>query len=141
PAEALPDFIKEPFLEPEELCRDENLKAKDLAVIAAPFVRNQSGELSTAAAVGAAHELLRAAERYVNGLPEQKRGNEQIIEDFNGAFTNVTFAEIAESNRKGSGRLPLLPATGQKRKDRAECEQNERPLSLLAIRLAVKRHL
>ncbi len=141
PAEAIPDFGKDPFLEPEELCRDENLKPETLAAIAAPLMQKQAAELSPFEAVGVAHELLMAAERFVKALPEQKRGTEGWMEAFRTAFSTVTFAEIRASNMKSSGRVPLLPPSGQKRKNVSEPEQLEESLSVPAIREAVKRYL
>jgi hypothetical protein len=141
PAEAIPDFRKDPFLEPEELCRDENLKPEILAAIAAPLMQKQAAELSPFEAVGVAHELLMAAERFIKALPEQKRGTEGWMEAFRTAFSTVTFAEIRASNMKSSGRVPLLPASGQKRKNISEQEQREEPLSVPAIREAVRRYL
>jgi hypothetical protein len=141
PVEALPDFGKDPFLEPEELCRDENLKPETLAAIAAPMMQKRTAELTPLAAIGVAHELLLAAERYVKALPEQKRGTERLMDDFDKAFSTVTFTEIKASNPKSSGKLPLLPPSGQKRKNISEQEQREEPLSVPAIREAVKRYL
>jgi hypothetical protein len=109
-----------------------------LAAIAAPLVKKQTAELTPIAAVGVAHELLMAAGRYINALPEQKRGTERIIEDFRSAFSTVTFAEIAESNQKGSGQLPFLPPIGQKKKSRTQQEIREKPLSVNAIKDAVR---
>jgi hypothetical protein len=82
-----------------------------------------------------------AAGRYVNALPEQKRGTERLMDDFDKAFSTVTFAEIKASNTKSTGQLPLLPPTGQKRKGVSEEKQGKEPLSVPAIREAVKRYL
>jgi hypothetical protein len=57
------------------------------------------------------------------------------------ALSTVTFAEIQASNKETSGQLPLLPPTGQKRKGISEQKQREEPLSVSAIREAVKRYL
>jgi hypothetical protein len=141
PVEALPDFGKEPFLEPEELCRGENLTARDLAMIAAPLVQKRAAASSPFAAVSVAHELLLAADRYIKALPEQKRGEEQWMKDFEQAFSTVTFAEIIVSNKKTSGQLPLLPPVAQKRKAVSEREQGAEPLSVSAIKKAVRRYL
>jgi hypothetical protein len=141
PVEAILDLGKDPFLEPEELCCDENLKPETLAALAAPLVQKPAAELTPLAAVGIAHELLMAARRYVKALPEQKRGTERLMEDFDKAFSTITFAAIKASNSKGLGRLPLLPPSGQKRKSISEQKQREEPLSVAAIREAVRRYL
>jgi hypothetical protein len=141
PADALVDFTKDEFREPEELCRDENLKPETLAAIAAPMMQKRTAEWTPFAAIGVAHELLMAAGRYVNALPVQKRGTERLMDDFDKAFSAVTFEEIKTSNTRSSGKLPLLPPSGQKRKNISDQEQREEPLSVPAIREAVKRYL
>jgi hypothetical protein len=82
-----------------------------------------------------------AAERYIGTLPEKKEGTESFIADFDTAFSTVTFAEIEASNKKTSGQLPLLPPVAPKRKGRPEQEIGEQPLSVPAIRAAVKHFL
>ena len=141
PDEVFPDFGKEPFLEPQELCRDENLKPETLAAIAAPLIQSRAAKLTPSAVVGVAHELLMAAERYVKALPEKKHGIEELKELFDKGFSTVTFAEIEASNKKGSGQLSLLPPVAQRRKGISEQEQGEKPLSVAAIREAVRRYL
>jgi len=141
PAESLVDWNKEEFREPEELYRDENLKPETLAAIAAPMMQRWAANLPPIAIIGVAHELLLTAKRYIGTLPEQKRGTEQIVAALEQAFSSVTFAEIAASIRKDSGKLPLLWPSGQKRKNVPEQEQREKPLSIAAIREAVRHHL
>ena len=63
PSEALPDFGKEEFREPEELCADANLKPETLAVIAARLAGQSLSALTPDAAMPIAHEFLMAAER------------------------------------------------------------------------------
>jgi hypothetical protein len=141
PAEAFPDFGKDPFLEPEELCRNENLKPAVLAAIAAPLIQKRTAELTPIAVIGVAHNLLMAAEQYVKALPGQKRGTDRLVADVGMAFGTVTFAEIEASNGKHSGQLPLLPPVGQKKKGGTDRELTEKPLSRTAIKNAVKRFL
>lgn len=140
-AEEIPDWGQPVFREPEELCTDEGLTPETLARIAASLMRERTKVLTSAEAVLAAHDLLMAAERYVATLPKQKRGSYRIIEGFQEAFSTVKFVEIYASNRKSSGKLPLLPAIGQKHKNVPEQEQRERPLTVQAIREAVRRYL
>ena len=130
-ADALVDFTKDEFREPEELFRDENQKPETLAAIAAPLMQKPTVELTPVAAIGVAHELLVAAERYIKRLPEQKRGSARIGEGIGMAFSRVTFKEIAASNKSNSGQLPLLPGVYEK----------SRELKLPAFRAAVKRFL
>lgn len=136
PDDEIPDFGNDPFLEPEELCRDERLKPEDLAAIAAPLMQKQRLKLKPLAAVGVAHELLMAAKRYLKSLPEQKRGTDRIIKELGMAFSTITFAEIEASNRENSGQLPLLPPVAK----RTGKTLNE-PLSSSAIRIAVRKFL
>jgi len=139
PAEAFADWNRDEFREPQELCRDEKLIPELLAGIAAPMMGQRTADLTRVAVVGVAHDLLRAAQQYVNALPEEKRGEARIMEDFQTAFSMVTFAEIEASNKRNSGQLPLLPPVAQKRKDITDDDLREKPLSRAGIKNAVKR--
>jgi hypothetical protein len=132
-ASAVPsvDFTSDEFRQPEELCRDENLKPETLAGIAAPLMRKDTVQLTPSAAVGIAHELLMAAERYIEKLPKQKTGAERAGNDLRLALSPVGFADIVASNKKDSGQLPLLPGVYGK----------SRELAMPALRAAVKRFL
>jgi hypothetical protein len=127
----LVDFASDEFREPEELFRDENLKPDTLAGIAAPLLRRDTATLPPIAAVKVAHELLMAAERYIEKLPKKKTGAEQAGNDVRLELSPVQFADIVASNKKDSGQLPLLPGVYGKSSE----------LTLPALKAAVKRHL
>lgn len=127
----LVDFASDEFREPEELFRDGNLKPDTLAGIAAPLLRKDTATLPPIAAVKVAHELLMAAERYIEKLPKKKTGAEHAGNDVRLALSPVQFADIVASNKKDSGQLPLLPGVYGK----------SRELALPALRAAVKRFL
>jgi len=127
----LVDLTADEFRQPEELFRDENLKPETLAGIAAPLLRKDTATLPPIAAVQVAHELLMAAERYIEKLPKQKTGAEQAGNDMRLALSPVGFADIVASNKKDSGQLPLLPGVYGK----------SRELAMPALRAAVKRFL
>jgi hypothetical protein len=130
-ANPLIDFTSDEFREPEELYRDENLKPETLAAIAAPLMRKDTVKLTPSAVVSVAHELLMAAERYIEKLPKQKTGAEHAGSDIRLALSPVGFADIVASNKKDSGQLPLLPGVYGK----------SRELAMPALRAAVKRFL
>jgi hypothetical protein len=136
------DLSAENFRAPEvpEMLFADNVKPEILAAIAAPLVKTNA-KLTPGEAIHNAHELLMAAERYIGTLPEKKEGTESFIADYDTAFSTVTFAEIEVSNKKTSGQLPLLPPIAPKRKGRPEQEIGEQPLSVPAIRAAVKHFL
>ncbi|MGO8839071.1 MAG: hypothetical protein ACLQAH_07500 [Limisphaerales bacterium] len=138
PAEAGADLTEARFHEPEELCRDENLKPETLAKIAAPLVQPRPENLTPSAAIGVAHDSLLSAEQYIKALPEQKHGADRFAEDLGWAVSPVTFAQIEASNGKGSGQLPLLPPVARKQKGRTDRDE---PLSGNAIKKAVERFL
>lgn len=127
------DLSGEKFRRPEILFADEKLKPEILAEIAAPLMNRSEVKTSPAEAVRGAHELLMAAERYIETLPELKRGIEAIKRDMDLAFSKVTFAEILQSNEEESGQLKFLPTTQKGR--------NAGRLSLAALKTAVKNHL
>jgi hypothetical protein len=141
PAEAFADWNRDEFREPQELCRDEKVTPELLAAIAAPMMQERAGGLTPVAVVGAAHELLRAAQQYVNALPEQKRGEARIMEEVQTALSTVTFAEIEASNKGSSGQLPLLPPVARKKKGKPDEEISEKPLSAAGIKKAVERFI
>jgi len=120
------------FLKPKEMYADENLNASILAQIAALLLKpNQIG--SPFDAVSKAHELLIAAEEYIDKLPKQKHGTGTLTQVLEQQFQTVSFDEILRSNETGSGRLPLLPPVQQKR--------NEGRLTKNALIIAIKRFL
>jgi hypothetical protein len=142
------------FSAPEPLYGD-NLRAEVLAAIAAPMTgrtttpwhscfpqfATKAPGLSTAEAVSVAHDLLIAAQRYIEGLPKRPpTGNAEAVESFNTAFSTVTFDEIMASNRNGSGVIPLLPPMQQKRKGKS-ADEITGTQSLEAIRKAVREFL
>jgi hypothetical protein len=129
------------FREPDVLFADKNLKPEILAAIAAPQLVKENAKLTPVEAIRNAHELLMAAEQYIRTLPEKKELIASWIADFDTAFSTVTFAEIEVSNKTTSGQLPLLPPIALKRKGRPEKETCDRPLSVPAIRAAVKHFL
>ena len=138
PAEEFADWNRDEFHEPQELCRDEKLTPELLATIAAPMMQERTAGLTPLAVVGVAHDLLREAQQYVKALPEQKRGEARIMEDFQTAFSTVTFEEIEASNKGDSGQLPLLPPVARKQKGMADEELREKSLSRAGIKNAVK---
>lgn len=136
------DLSAESFREPEvlEMLFADSVKPETLAAIAAPMVK-QAAKLTEADAIRNAHELLMAAEQYIGTLPKKTEEIESWVADFEQAFSAVTFAEIEASNKNNSGQLPLLPPVAPKRKGRPEQEIGEHPLSVPAIRAAVKHFL
>ena len=130
-ADAFVDFTKDEFREPEELCRDEDLKPETLAAIAAPLMPKPTKELTSIATISVAHELLMAAKQYINTLPERKTGADRAGEDLVMTFSTVPFVEIEASNKSDSRQLPLLPGVYGK----------SRELTLPALRKAVKSFL
>ena len=136
------DLSAENFRAPEvpQMMFADNVKPEILAAIAAPLVK-ENAKRTPGEAIYNAHELLMAAERYIGTLPHKTEGSESFIADFDMAFSTVTFAQIEASNKKTSGQLPLLPPTASKRKGRPEQEIGEQPLSVPAIRAAVKHFL
>jgi hypothetical protein len=134
----LVDLSSEDFREPEmpEMFFADNVKPEVLAAVAAPLVKEV---MTPDEAIRNAHELLMAAERYIGTLPEKKDEIDSWHSDFEKAFSTVTFKEIAESNKKKSGQLPLLPPLQIKRKGKSEKELlDEPPLSVKAIRDEVR---
>lgn len=127
--ESVAELDSPEFREPEALFRDEKLTPSILAGIAAPLMQKRAENLPPVAIIGLAHELLLAAERYIEELP--KRGTTAIDD-----FQFVTVAEIEQSNKPSSGCLPLLPPTGQKHKG----GELETPLTTAAIRRAIQRY-
>ncbi len=125
------DLSGEKFHEPEVLFADENLKPEILAEIAAPLINKSEARMTPGESVRAAHELLMAAERYIRTLPEKKDEIDSWRSDFDTAFSTITFAEIEASNKNDSGRLPLLPPIGQKKKGRTEQEVRDYPRPLV----------
>jgi hypothetical protein len=140
PAEVFPEWEKDEFREPKLLSR-EKLEPGILAAIAASMMQKRTAELTSIEVIRVAHELLMDAERYVETLPEKKQGEEALRQLAGIAFSPVTFAEIERSNRNNSGKLPLLQPVGRKRKGRKKGEMAEKPLSLTAIKNAVKKFL
>ena len=132
---------KNEFCEPKGLCRDESLTPDVLAAIGASLMQKRREDLTAIAAIGVAHDLLLAAGRYIESLPEQKHGADMELESLDQAMRFITFSEIEASNRKSSGQLPLLPPTGQKQKGADEQTLAENPLSLTAIKTAIMRYL
>jgi hypothetical protein len=136
------DLSAENFREPEvpEMLFAENVKPEVLAAVAAPLVNKGENRkaMTPDEAIHNAHELLMAAERYIGTLPEKKDEIDSWHSDFDTAFSTITFAEIKASNKNDSGRLPLLLPIGQKKKGRTEQEVRDNPLSVTAIKAAVK---
>jgi hypothetical protein len=135
------DLTAENFREPEapEMLFAANMKPEILATVAAPLVSKGQKTMTPDEAIRRAHELLMAAERYIGTLPKNKGGMESFARDFELASSYVTFKEIAESNKKGSGQLPLLPPLQTKQKGRGEKEIHDEPLSLKQIRVEVRK--
>jgi hypothetical protein len=125
----------EKFRKPEPLLVDKSLKPEMLAVIAAPMIGKRVPKLLPSEAVRIAHDLLAAAQDYLDTLRKsQSRGlRERIVTGDN----TVSFDEIEQSNRGDSGQLPLLPPIASKKKGRPEQEIREKPLSQTAIKDAV----
>lgn len=131
-----PDDFREPEL-PKMLFAD-NLKPESLAAIAAPLSTG-AAKMNPTEAIRAAHELIMAAGRYIGTLPKQKHGTESLTDDL--GLGTVTLTEIFDSNKKESGRLPLLPPQKFKRKGKSDKEILSEPqLSLKAIKEAVRKH-
>ena len=137
PAEAFPNWSRDEFREPEELSRDEKLTPELLAAIAAPMMQGRTVGLTLLAIVGVAHDLLRAAQQYVNALPEQKRGIDHIVDGLHKAFNTVTFAEIEASNKGNSRQVPLLPPEGRKQEAETDPKQKAKPERKLQAGAAV----
>ena len=127
------DLSGETFREPEILFAGDQLKPESLAEIASPLMNKGKVELCPAEAIRRAHELLMAAQRYIETLPKQKGGTESLVSDLEFGLSRISFAEVLKSNEKESGRLPLLPP--------AQRERNSGTLSLAALRKAVKTFL
>jgi hypothetical protein len=122
----------EEFRAPEPLHADD-LKPETLAMIAATLTNNRRTKQAPAEVFQTAHELLMAAEDYIKSLPKRGPARTRMGERFGLAFSTVTFAEIAASNGKDSGCLPLLPTIQKGR--------NEGQLSLVAFKRAVEQYL
>jgi hypothetical protein len=115
----LPDFASPQFREPKASYGDD-LNPESLALISALLsLRNDlpknETNLSDVDLVRKSHGLVIAAEHYIASLPK-KPGSEGEA-DLDLAFSYVTLDEIHESNKRNSGRLPLLPALQIKQKD------------------------
>ena len=127
-------------LEVPEMMFQDKLKPEVLASIASQLVNKQAAKLSPDEAIRTAHELLMAAKRYIGQLPKREEATESALKKVGLAFNTVSFTEIFESNKKNSGRLPLLPPQQRKRKGKKEQELLDGPpLSLKAIKAAVKK--
>lgn len=127
----LVDCGMEKFRKPEALLRDASLKPETLAAIAAPLAAQHNAPLSADDAMRRAHDLIFAAQRYLNTLPAQEPA---LVEEL---LNHVTFEEIAKSNRDG-GKLPLLPL---KEKKKGWHGQTEKPLPIQSVRRAVEKWL
>jgi hypothetical protein len=132
------DLSAESFRQPEtpRMFFADNVKPEVLAATAAPLVTKQAENLSPVEAVRKAHELLMAVERHIGTLPKQIKGSEIFVRDLEFGKSMVTFADIEASNRPG--RLPLLLPVAQKKKSIPATELAEKPLSLPAIKKAVR---
>lgn len=129
----IPDLTAPEYRYPEPLCADD-LKPETLAAIGAPILSKSSTEQNVHAAVRTAHDLLLAAEQYIQSLPQRPKDHEeQLKQGIVDAFSEVTFDEIYKTSAEDSG-LPLLYKL-TKRTDK----QDKRPLRLRidAIRKAV----
>jgi hypothetical protein len=129
PPEIITEVQTDVFREPEPLFLDENLKPETLAQIASPLLKG--GKLAMGDAIRRAHEILMEAERYVATLPTRREGAESLIEDFDQAFSTISFAEILLSSDEKSGQVPLLRGVATKRA----------ALSAAALKMAVRRYL
>lgn len=136
------DLSAENFRAPEmpEMLFAENVKPEILAAMATPLVK-KGVKLTPLEAIRNAHELLMAAERYIGTLPKRKDEADSWSSDLEMTFSTVTFKEIEASNKGTTGQLPLLPPIAQKKKGRPEREISVNPLSVPAIKAAVKRFL
>jgi hypothetical protein len=108
---AFPEFEKAEFHPPEELFVGENLNPKTLAGIAATLVKPEK-KMSAIEAVRTAHELLTAAEQYIDtlSLPIPRKDQRAFADGyFDWMYSRMTFEDILKSNEKDSGMLPLLP--------------------------------
>lgn len=135
PEDLFPDFGKAEFQPPEELSSSKNLKPEILAGIAANLVKTEE-KLSAKEAVRTAHELLTAAEQYIDTLSLPIHVNERSSNGwayFEWMYSKVTFEEILKSNEKDSGQLPFLPPVQQ--------ERNNGSLTMDALKAAVKKFL
>jgi len=124
----------ETFSKPEPLPVDTSLKPETLAMIASPMLGKRLPELLPNDAVRIAHELLAAAQDYLD--TSRKAARDNFVKRITTGVT-VSFDEIAQSNRLDSGQLPLLPPIASKKKGRPEQEIREKPLSKTAIKQAV----
>jgi hypothetical protein len=129
-AESLDEMHAEDLRRPERLYAEANLKPESLAMIAGQFIKKQESDLSNAEAVQVAHELLFAAETYVNGLPKPGL---RMGEVFGWALSIINFDQVSASNRKDSGHVPLLLPVQQGR--------NGGRLSLGAFKAALKKFM
>lgn len=130
------DLSAAEFCEPEKpkMLFAENLTPQMLAQVAAPLMNNGKA-IAPEEAIRNAHGLLIAAERYIGTLPEKSESQDGWSADFAVAFSHVSFAEIVESNKMESGRLPLLPTL------QGSSKTGDNSLSLKQIRAEVKRFL
>jgi hypothetical protein len=114
---ALPDLGDSKFRTPQPLYAEDFPPPEVLATIAAPLLTKQAPPLSAEDAIRCACELLSAAQQHVIGLPRRPPAAKESEADLEAALCSyVTVAEVHESNKPASRRLPLLPALRVPRK-------------------------
>jgi hypothetical protein len=122
----LPDLADAVFRKPEPRYAEDFPQPETLATIAAPLLPEPQTQLSAEEAVRRACDLFEAAKQYRDSLPHKPAPAEEWKEDLNTRlFSYVTVAEIHESNKTHSGRLPLLPNLRVRRKRQADPQQKE----------------
>lgn len=129
PADAIAELSNDKFRKPVPLFAEETLKPEMLASIAAGLLPRRDTERTPLETLHVAHELLFAAQQYIEKLPKRLSGIESLSMDLDLCFSTVTFDDILRSNKKDSGCLPLVP-TKQRARHKGE-------LSLRALKTAV----
>lgn len=129
----LPDLTRPEFHRPEGLLYQEDCPPPEtLAAIASPFLLQARAPLTASEAFRRACDFFTEARRFKSSLPK-KPHYEEVQAEFEATEAYVTVAEIEESNRPGSGRLPLLPSA------RGAGEKRDEPCQTVrAIRRAVR---
>ncbi len=136
----LPDANDAHYARPEPLYADNLPPAQVLACIAASLLP-KPGDLADDKAILRAAEIFAPSERYAASLPKKPQsGPEDYRAAFSNACSQVTAGEIYRSNKTDSGRLPLLPPLGQRRKS-LDASEITGAQTEDAIRKALFKHL
>jgi len=121
----LPDFGDPEFRWPDVYAEDFP-PPETIATIAAPLLPKPETPLSAEDAVRHACALFSAAKQYRDSLPHRPPAGKELEAELEaGLGSYVTVAEIHESNKTNSGRLPLLPNLRVRRKGMEDRQQKK----------------